>query len=346
MNYFCVVLLLLLAAPMAAQAPSTSTASKPARSTPAASTPSASAPALRSASDPRPRVIVSTDIGGTDPDDFQSMVHFLVYADMFDIEGLISSPYGPGRREHILQVIDRYEIDYPNLKTYSDRYPTPDALRGLSKQGAITSGRAIHRQSRPKAPTGSSAPRGVTIRGRCGFSCGAGSTTSRRRCTMRRTSFPSCASTSSAAPTRCGASMRTTTSNGIIPTLWMIEANATYRGWFTGGNQSGEWGNAAFVASHIRGHGALGDYFATHLERDDQDGRHAIRRLPAARRRDVRRSHAAVLGRHVRAHLGRTQDHVRSPHDRSRHRRSLRRRRIQAPGARRQTCCGTITTRR
>ena len=52
--------------------------------------------------EPRPRVIVSTDIGGTDPDDFQSMVHFLLYADMFDVEGLISSPYGPGRREHIL----------------------------------------------------------------------------------------------------------------------------------------------------------------------------------------------------------------------------------------------------
>ena len=68
------------------------------------------------------------------------MVHFLVYADMFDIEGLISSPYGPGRREHILQVIDRYEVDYPKLKTYSERYPTPGALRRLAKQGAITSG--------------------------------------------------------------------------------------------------------------------------------------------------------------------------------------------------------------
>src|SRR4026207_442338 len=65
----------------------------------------------------RPRVIVSTDIGGTDPDDLQSMVHFLLYADMFDVEGLISSPYGPGRREHILGVIDRYAADYPNLKT-------------------------------------------------------------------------------------------------------------------------------------------------------------------------------------------------------------------------------------
>jgi hypothetical protein len=40
----------------------------------------------------RYRVLVSTDIGGTDPDDFQSMVHFLVYADCFDIEGIVSSP--------------------------------------------------------------------------------------------------------------------------------------------------------------------------------------------------------------------------------------------------------------
>ena len=38
----------------------------------------------------RHRILVSTDIGGTDPDDFQSMVHLLVYADLFDLEGLIS----------------------------------------------------------------------------------------------------------------------------------------------------------------------------------------------------------------------------------------------------------------
>ena len=50
------------------------------------------------------------------------------------------------------------------------------------------------------------------------------------------------------------------------PKLWMIEANATYRGWFTGGNQTGEWGNAAFVAAHVAGRGALGDFFATQLD--------------------------------------------------------------------------------
>ena len=39
------------------------------------------APAADALAGTRPRVIVSTDIGGTDPDDFQSMVHLLVYAD-------------------------------------------------------------------------------------------------------------------------------------------------------------------------------------------------------------------------------------------------------------------------
>jgi hypothetical protein len=87
----------------------------------------------------RHRVVVSTDIGGTDPDDFQSLVHLLLYADVFDLEGLVSSPYGPGRRRHILEVIDQYERDYSNLKTWADLYPTAATLRAISKQGAINS---------------------------------------------------------------------------------------------------------------------------------------------------------------------------------------------------------------
>ena len=85
----------------------------------------------------RYRVLVSTDIGGTAPDEFQSMVHMLVYADCFDIEGLVSSPYGPGRKEDILKVIDCYAQDYANLNTYSDEYPTPDVLRAMTRQGAL-----------------------------------------------------------------------------------------------------------------------------------------------------------------------------------------------------------------
>ena len=71
------------------------------------------------------------------PDDFQSMVHFLLNSDRLDLEGIVSSPYGPGRVKHIHQVIDLYAQDYANLRRQSPRYPTPAALHALAKQGAL-----------------------------------------------------------------------------------------------------------------------------------------------------------------------------------------------------------------
>lgn len=52
------------------------------------------------------------------------------------------------------------------------------------------------------------------------------------------------------------------------PRLRIIEANSTYRGWFIGGNQSGEWSNKGFVDAHIARRGALGDFFAAVAEND------------------------------------------------------------------------------
>jgi len=91
----------------------------------------------------RPRVIVSSDIGGSDPDDFQSMVHLLLYADVLDLEGLIASPPGKGRAEHVLEVLAAYETDYPHLVAHSVRYPKADALRAVTKQGAVGAARAV-----------------------------------------------------------------------------------------------------------------------------------------------------------------------------------------------------------
>ena len=85
----------------------------------------------------RYRVIVTTDIGGSDPDDFQSMAHYLLYSDLFDTEGLISSAWGPGRAQDIFTAIDQYEKDYPKLLTYSEKYPSPESLREMTKQGAV-----------------------------------------------------------------------------------------------------------------------------------------------------------------------------------------------------------------
>lgn len=215
--------------------------------------------------EPRHRVIVSTDIGGTDPDDFQSMVHLLVYADCFDIEGLISSPYGPGRKEHILQVIGLYERDYGNLRTYSDRYPAPDALRAIAKQGSIegagwegfglpTEGSDwIVRCVRRDDPR----PLWVLVWG--------GIDDLAQALHDAPDILPKLRVYFIGGPNKkwsVDAYQYVATHH---PTLWIIEANATYRGWFVGGNQQGEWGNKAFVATHVAGHGALGDFFATLL---------------------------------------------------------------------------------
>ncbi len=89
--------------------------------------------------DIKPRILISTDIGGTDPDDNQSMIHLLMYANMFQIEGLISSPsYGNGNKEEILRTISLYEQDLPKLIAHRDGFPNPEALRALTKQGCKT----------------------------------------------------------------------------------------------------------------------------------------------------------------------------------------------------------------
>jgi hypothetical protein len=214
----------------------------------------------------RHRVIVSTDIGGTDPDDFQSMVHLLLYADLLDLEGLVSSPYGPGRREHILDVIDRYEKDYPVLRTHSAEYPTPGSLRAISKQGAIDSpgfagvGKPtegsdwIVRCARRPDPR----PLHVLVWG--------GIEDLAQALHDAPDILPKLRVYFIGGPNKMWSVNAYNYIEQNHPKLWMIENNATYRGWFVGGNQTGEWGNTSFVTAHLAGRGALGDFFATHLK--------------------------------------------------------------------------------
>ena len=84
------------------------------------------------------RVLISTDIGGADPDDIQSMVHAFLYADKYDLVGLVSTPskHG-GRASDIHKAIDAYARDYAKLKTWSSDYPKPEFLDSIVKQGSI-----------------------------------------------------------------------------------------------------------------------------------------------------------------------------------------------------------------
>lgn len=74
----------------------------------------------------------------SDPDDMQSMVRFLLYANEFDIEGLVASAGTftmVADKNNILNVLDEYEKVYNNLKTYDPDYPTTDYLRSVTYEG-------------------------------------------------------------------------------------------------------------------------------------------------------------------------------------------------------------------
>lgn len=84
----------------------------------------------------KPRILISTDIGGSDPDDNQSMTHLMMYSDRFEIEGLVSSPsYGGGSKKELLRMIDLYEKDYPKLAAHNASLNKPAYLRSVCKEG-------------------------------------------------------------------------------------------------------------------------------------------------------------------------------------------------------------------
>ncbi len=104
----------------------------------------------------RPRVVISTDFPPldvipvkaarqgdppekcSDPDDVQSMVRFLLYANEFDVEGLVASAgtfANVARKQNILDILDLYAKVYENLRRHDSHYPTPDKLRSVTWQG-------------------------------------------------------------------------------------------------------------------------------------------------------------------------------------------------------------------
>ncbi|MBD5782496.1 DUF1593 domain-containing protein [Pelagicoccus sp. NFK12] len=218
-----------------------------------------------SGSSDKHRVIVTSDIGGTDPDDYQSMAHVLLYADTLDIEGLVSSPFEREGKTKILEVIDAYEKDYPNLSTWSADYPTPDALRSITKQGGIH-------------PAPYSGLRGTTEGSEWIVECA-------RRDDPRPLHILVWGAIEEVAQALHDApdilpKLRVYYIGGPnkkwgpdayqyiadnFPTLFIIESNATYRGYFTGGDPDDEWGKNQFVKHHVAGRGAIGSYFSEHL---------------------------------------------------------------------------------
>jgi hypothetical protein len=90
------------------------------------------------AADFRPRVAVLTDIAN-EPDDEESMVRFLVYANEFEVEALVATTSTHLRQTNRLDLIrrqlDAYAQVQPNLAKHAPGFPTAEALRAVAVAG-------------------------------------------------------------------------------------------------------------------------------------------------------------------------------------------------------------------
>jgi hypothetical protein len=95
----------------------------------------------------KPRLLVLTDMGA-DPDDQQSMVRLLLYANEFEIEGLIATSAGTtGKREQhvthpelIRELVAAYGQVRRNLLVHAPGYPSVDELLAQIKVGSSQRG--------------------------------------------------------------------------------------------------------------------------------------------------------------------------------------------------------------
>src|SRR5690349_7398949 len=94
------------------------------------------------AAEPKPRLIILTDIGG-DPDDQQSLIRLLLYSNEFEIEGLIASsagtlgelPKAAVKTELVREIVDAYGLVRDNLALHAEGYPKVEQLGAVIKTG-------------------------------------------------------------------------------------------------------------------------------------------------------------------------------------------------------------------
>jgi hypothetical protein len=85
------------------------------------------------------KVIILTDLGRGDPDDKQSLIHYLWLCDNFETLGIIATHPG-GQPGSIKEVIAQYRKDYKKLSAHSPAYPKPNSLDAVVRDGTRKEG--------------------------------------------------------------------------------------------------------------------------------------------------------------------------------------------------------------
>ncbi|WP_371416684.1 nucleoside hydrolase-like domain-containing protein [Sphingosinicella sp. BN140058] len=98
----------------------------------------AAPPAVQAQDAPKPRVLLISDIGN-EPDDSESFVRFLLYANEFDVEGIVAATSTHQRnrvRPDLFQErIAAYGRVLPNLRRHASGYPDAARLQSLVRSG-------------------------------------------------------------------------------------------------------------------------------------------------------------------------------------------------------------------
>jgi Protein of unknown function (DUF1593) len=102
----------------------------------------------------RIRLLIETDAGG-DPDDEQSLVRFLLYANEWDVEGILANRAqardGENRNPErtgvgiVRRLIRAYGECHPNLLKYDPRYPSADALLAVTIEATDATDAGVRR---------------------------------------------------------------------------------------------------------------------------------------------------------------------------------------------------------
>ena len=86
----------------------------------------------------KPRILILTDIGN-EPDDAQSLIRFLLYANQFDVEGILATTSvhkrGGTEERRIYEILDAYSKVRDNLEKHEQGYPSADFLRQRTQKG-------------------------------------------------------------------------------------------------------------------------------------------------------------------------------------------------------------------
>jgi hypothetical protein len=225
------------------------------------------------------RLVVLSDITSLtptegEPDDGQSLIRLMLYANDFDIEGLIATAslrhnQGAVRPDLMRQVVAAYEQVRPSLVRHDPRYPEPEALRRV-----IFSGQG---NADPKVPVEASVGEGLETEGSKALIAivdrddprpvdvviwGGSADLAQALWTVRKTRNAE-EQARFLSKLRIRAIVDQDSTGPWIrrefPTLAYTFLARSFRGLYRGGDQTlvgSDW-----VAAHLHGHGALGELY-------------------------------------------------------------------------------------